>query len=89
MSDDDWYLPYMPTPREKMQDYVDRLLAMDEFQNEWMHFVMMEHDADDLAIIGRAHQLLATRHKFSPGEYCVFAIRDLVFCAYTPQWSSK
>lgn len=85
----DWSTPYMPTPAETMKNYIDRILAMPEFESEDMSLVLMEHQPDDLAIIGRAQYLLATRHKFEPGYYCVMAIRDLVFCAYTPQWAQR
>lgn len=89
MTDTDWWIDYMPTTNETMQAYLDRMLAMPEFADDDMHLVLMEHAPDDLAIIARGQHLLGTRHTFSPGRFCVMAIRDLVFCAYTAQWEAE
>lgn len=77
---DNWWEPYVPKLDEAWDDYVRRATGFD------LEFVMMEHKPIDLDIIGRAQQLLGTRHVFVPGKYVVFVIRDLVFCAYTTEW---
>jgi len=86
---EDWHIPYMPTPAESMDHYINRITNLPEILSEDMNLVLMEQQPDDLAIIGRAQYLLGTRHKFEPGYYCVMAIRDLIFCAYTRQWAAR
>ena len=79
-NEDRWWEPLMPKISETWEDYVRRAIGFEQ------EFVMMEHKPDDIDIIGRAQQLLATRHAFVPGKYVCFAIRDLVFLAYTTEW---
>jgi len=78
----EWWQPYMPDGEESFSDYRKRIAERDEVE-----FVLMEQQPDDLAVIAYAQRLLGTRHTFSAGKYCVMAIRDLIFCAYTLEWS--
>jgi len=82
MENQEWWEPYMPRFEETWQDYIRRATGFDR------EFVMMKHEPNDIDIIGRAHQLLATRHTLVPGVYCCFVIRDLVFLAYTEEYEN-
>lgn len=74
---DNWWEPYVPKLDEAWDDYVRRATGFD------LEFVMMKHEPNDLDLIGRAHQLMATPHAFVPGKYVVAVIRDLVFLVYS------
>ncbi len=82
MDDDKWWEPYMPKATETYQDYLRRAIGFDR------EFVMMEHKPDDIDIIGHAHKLMATRHVHVPGYYVCFALRDLVFLAYSKEYEN-
>jgi hypothetical protein len=79
---DNWWEPYMPKLQETYQDYLRRAQGFDR------DFVMMKHKPNDLDIIGRAHQLMATRHTFVPGSYVCFVLGPIVTLFYTEEYSN-
>jgi hypothetical protein len=83
MQDDGWWWAYMPKPQETYQDYLRRALSFD------LAFVTMKHTPENIEIIAQGQALLATRHYHWPRRFVCFAIRDLVFLAYSEEYENE
>lgn len=72
-----WWQQLLPADNETNEDWVDRVCMIDGY-----HFVMKEVSNIELAQLAAAFEIAKFHYSFRPGEWTIFVIRDLIFCAY-------
>lgn len=80
----EWWELLMPFDGESNLQYVDRMCEQDDY-----HFVMKEVTNMELMILAQAYEIAKFRYKFSPGNYTIMVVRDLVFCCYGTDFTSE